>query len=259
MYKKLGVPLAVLYALVWAGTSTPARAQSTDVKEKPAMYTYVSNWAVPRPQWAEIDKNTAADEKTLQKNLAGGTIIGYGDDTNLIHRNDGYTHDQWWSAMSMAGLLNVLEQFYKSGDVVVPVLSSATRHEDILYESRYYNWHPGSYKDVYTHVGSYKLKPDAPDNAVETIAKSFAVPLFEKLLADGTIHEYEIDVQAIHTDDPAKFEIVYIASNAEALDKVNAALDAALKANTLAGPAFGSMVDFSAHRDELARTNATYK
>ena len=43
------------------------------------------------------------------------------------------------------------------------------------------------------------------------------------------------------------------------LDKVNAALRERMKSNPLGGPAFSSMVDFSAHRDYLARTNATYK
>jgi hypothetical protein len=32
-----------------------------------------------------------------------------------------------------------------------------------------------------------------------------------------------------------------------------------MKANPLGGPAFGSMTDSSGHRDELLRTNATYK
>jgi len=31
------------------------------------------------------------------------------------------------------------------------------------------------------------------------------------------------------------------------------------KANPMGGPAFASMVESSQHRDELARTNATYK
>jgi hypothetical protein len=53
--------------------------------------------------------------------------------------------------------------------------------------------------------------------------------------------------------------IVYLAANAEGIDKVNAAIRESLKANPLHGPAFGSMVDFSAHRDYLVRTNATYK
>lgn len=53
--------------------------------------------------------------------------------------------------------------------------------------------------------------------------------------------------------------IVYIAASGEGLDKVNAALRDSLKANPLAGPAFGSMTESKGHRDELARTNAVYK
>lgn len=94
---------------------------------------------------------------------------------------------------------------------------------------------------------------------MEKLSKNLIVPLLEKELADGAIHEYEIDTEAIHSDAPGTFMIVYIASSPEALDKVNEARRDALKASPLAGPAFGSMTDFSAHRDYLARTNATYK
>ena len=88
-----------------------------------------------------------------------------------------------------------------------------------MFVSRYYNWKPGS-KGAYGHASSYKLKPDAPNDAVETLSKALLVPFFEKLLADGTILEYEIDEETIHTD---------------------------------------SMVDFTPHRDMLVRVNATYK
>ena len=79
------------------------------------------------------------------------------------------------------------------------------------------------------------------------------------MMADGALVEYEIDTEAIHTEAPGTFWIFYITANAEGLDKVNAALRDTLKANPLGGPAFNSMVDFSQHRDYLARTNATYK
>jgi hypothetical protein len=236
----------------------PALAQ-TEVKEKPPMYSYVGAWSIPRAQWGAMEKDNASNQKVLEKALASGTIIAYGDDTNLVHRSDGWTHDQWWSAMSMAGLLNVLEQFYQSGSATSPVLSSATRHDDNIYVSRYYNWHSGSWKGVYTRVGIYKLKADTGEDAIDKLAKSLVVPMLEKLLSDGVIHEYEIDVQAVHTESPGSFTIEYIAANAEGLDKVNGALQQALKANPLDGPAFGSMTDGSAHRDELAHSTATYK
>jgi len=260
MTRKLGKVLVGLCGLAIAtACSAPVFAQMSEVKEKPPMYSYVGNWAIPRAQWGEMEKNTAADTKVLDKAIAAGTIVGYGSDVNLVHEADGPTHDDWWSATSLAGVINVLEQFYQSGGASASVLSTATKHYDTIYVSRYYNWHPGSYKNVYTRVGEFKLKADAPDDALETMSKNFFVPLFEKLLADGVIHEYEIDEQAIHSDAPGTFIVVCIAANAEGLDKVNEALRGSVKTNPLLGPAIGSMVDFTVHRDYLARTNATYK
>ncbi len=252
--------LVVVCAIAVAGMcAADALAQTSEVKEKPPMYSYVGNWAIPRAQWAEMEKNTAADEKVLAKALAAGTIVAYGNDVNLVHSGDGGTHDDWWSAMSMAGIINVLEQFYQGGTTTVPVLASSTKHWDNIYVSRYYNWHSGAFKNGYTYVASYKLKADAPDDAVEKLSQNLIVPLLEKELADGTIHEYEIDTEAIHSDAPGTFVVVYIASSPEALDKVNQARRDMLKASPLAGTAFGSMIEYSAHRDYLARTNATYK
>jgi hypothetical protein len=242
-----------------AAIAAPVGAQTSEVKEKPQMYSYISNWAIPRAQWAEMAKAGEADRAALEKALAGGTLVAYGSDVSLIHSRDGATHDQWWSAMSLAGVINVLEQFYQSGNSTSPVLSSATNHWDELYVSRYYNWHSGSVKNGYTHVGFYKLKPNASDDAVETLSKSLVVPLLEKQLAAGTIAEYEIDTQAIHTQAPGSFLIVYLATNADGLDKVSAAVEAALKSDPLGGTAFDSMTESSGHRDELVRTNATYK
>jgi len=257
MNMKTGRVLAGLCALVMAAIwAVPAGAQTS---EKPPMYSYVGNWSIPRAQWADMEKADAADQKTLEQAMASGTIVAYGSDTNLVHQADGSTHDDWWSAMSMAGLLNVLDQFYKSGNSTTSVLANSTKHWDSIYVSRYYNWHAGSWKGVYTHGSSYKLKADAPDDAVELLSKNVIGPLLEKMLADGTIHEYEIDTEAIHTEAPGTFWVFYIAANPEGMDKVNAALREASKANPLRGPAFGSMVDYTAHRDMLARTNVTYK
>src|SRR5271157_4965547 len=125
------------------------------------MYSYVSFWNIPRAQWADMDKNTAADQKILDKAMASGTLVANGDDHNLIHEADGFSHDQWWSAMSIAGLLNVLDQFYKAGSPTSPVMASATKHADSIFVSRYYNWHSGSWKDIYSGVAYYKLKPGA--------------------------------------------------------------------------------------------------
>jgi hypothetical protein len=257
LLRKLALATAIFISFLGVSRIS-VHGQTTEIKEKPRMYTYVANWSIPRAQWGEMEKTNATTQSVLEKDVADGTLVAFGHDENLVHQPDGSTHDTWWSSMSMAGLLKVLDQA-KAANVGTTVLSSATKHWDSVYVSRYYNWHPGTWKDVYTYGSVYKLKADAPDDAVDQLSKNLICPIMEKLLADGAIHEYEVDTQAVHTEAPGLFFIFYIAANAEGLDKVNAAIRDGLKANPLAGPGFGSMVDSSGHRDELAHTNATYK
>jgi hypothetical protein len=253
--------MLVLFALavVLAVSTASVLGQNSEVKEKPRMYSYVANWTIPRAQWGDVEKAGANTQSLLEKALADGTLVGYGSDENLVHEKEGFTHDSWWSSMSLAGLMNVLDQIYKSGGASNPAFSAATKHWDNIYVSRYYNWHAGTWRGAYTYVSSYKLKADAPDDAVDQLAKNLIVPVMEKVLTDGTIHEYEIDTQAVHTQAPGTFIIVYIGANAESLDKVNATIRESFKANPMGGPAFSSYVDYTDHRDELSRTNATFK
>lgn len=251
--------LGMCATVVAGGWGTPALAQSGEVKEKPPLYTYEAYWVVPRTKWAEFEKVNPAEQKAMDKAIASGEIVSYGADSAVLHDSEGATHDNWWQSMSMAGTLAVLDELEKVGGASNSVLNSATKHWDNMWVSRFYNWHAGSWQGAYSYAVIYPLRTDAPDDAVEVLAQNMLVPLLEKLLADGTIVEYEIDQQAIHSDAPGTFVINYITPTAAGLDKVNAAIRAAGKTSPLSGQALGSMVDFSKHRDELTRTTATYK
>jgi hypothetical protein len=260
MNRKLwGILAGVCTLAMIAVFAAPARAQMNEMTEKPPLYSYVGFWNLPRAQWAAMEKSNGDDRKILDKALADGTIVGYGNDMNLVHQPDGSTHDNWWSAMSMAGIMNVLDQFYKSGGTASPVLESATKHWDSILVSRHYNWRSGSFKGAYGYVSSFKLKPDAPDNAVATASNNLFVPMLEKLLADGTIVEYEIDTEAVHTEAPGTFWVVFVAANASGLDKYRSAIQDGMKTSPLSGVAFDSMVDFTVHRDYLSLSDGTYK
>lgn len=243
-----------------AALPTNAPAQTAEVKEKPRMYTYDSSWVFPRARWADVDKDNAqSNQKILAPALSDGTLLGYGDDDNLVHTVDGPTHDNWFQASSMAGLMKVLDAFYKTGGATNALTISATKHWDEVFVSRFYNWKAGTWKGAYGRSSSYKLKADAPPNAVEMLSKNLFVPLFEKLLADGTIVEYEIDEETVHTQSPDSFFLYVLAPSAEGLDKLNEAIREAGSKNPLIGPALNSMIDFTPHRDQLWRANATYK
>ena len=146
MTSKLSVASLGLLSACALAAATPAGAQSVEVKEKPPMYTYIGSFAIPRAKWGELEKQSGAEQKIFDKALTGGRLVGYGTDTELVHTDDGTTHDSFWSSMSMAGVLEVLDDLEKSGPTTSSVLASATKHDDNLLVSRYYNWKPAAVK-----------------------------------------------------------------------------------------------------------------
>jgi hypothetical protein len=241
-------------------TATLAGAQTDEVKEKPRLYRFESYWTFPRAHWGEVDKdNDIRNQKILAPALADGTLIGYGDEENLVHSVEGFTHGNWWQANSWAGVLKVLEAFHKGGGSNSPLLVSSTKHGDHVFFSRFYNRKAGSWKGAYGYTATYRLKPDAPDDAVRMLSQNWFVPLLEKLLADGPIVEYEIDQDTVHTDSPDQFFVYFLMPSVDGLDKVTAAIRAAVGKNPLIGPAFASMVVNVNPRPEWERVNATYK
>src|SRR5579862_2768766 len=123
----------------FGATAIPALAQTAEVKEKPRLYTYEASWTFPRARWGEVGKdNATSTQKVLAPALADGTLVGYGDDEALVHTSEGFTHDNWWQAHSMAGLMKVLDALGKTGPPTQLLLSS-TKHRDQVFISRFYN------------------------------------------------------------------------------------------------------------------------
>lgn len=259
MQKWLSKMLFVAGLAAMAGLSaSPARAQAGD-KEKPAMYTYVAEWAVPRGDWAAYEKATSGDKQYFDKLIADGTIAAYGTFKTLVHQEGAPTHGDWWTATSMANLMKALTGLMTrttSGDEN-KVLAGA-KHWDYVITSRNYGYHAGTYENTYLRVGSYRVKPGESEAANKAIS-SYIVPILEKLLAEGAIHFYSIDREVIHTGDPGEVDAVVITNGAEGLDKFYAALEAAGKATPTGSMAFASVTDSTAHRDELALTTAVFK
>ena len=83
--------------------------------------------------------------------------------------------------------------------------------------------------------------------------KATMLALLEKLFADGALHSYEIDEESVHSADPGAFFVAIVANGGEGIDKFDAAIDAAEKANPAGWAGFGSTLDTHGHRDFLAR------
>jgi hypothetical protein len=239
----------------------PAQAQAGDEKEKPPVYTYVAEWAVPRAHWPAYEKANLATKQLMEKLQADGTLVNYGWFKNVVHEEGTPTHGAWWSATSMGNLMKALEvisgQTGAADDDQAKILSES-RHWDRIFVTRHYGFQSGAFENGYLRVGSYKTKPGEGE-AIDKVLKAYIIPIAEKLLADGEIRHYGVYREAIHTEDPGEFSIVVITNGAAGLDKFYAALEAAGKANPTGGPAFGAATVSEAHRDTLSLTSGAIK
>lgn len=227
-------------------------AQSAEAR-KPVLYTYVSEWSIPRSMWADYQKQEAGTDDSMNKLVGDGTLISFGSYTILNHQEGHATHGSWFQAGSMANLLKVLETIRTAPDATSPVLA-ASKHWDYIFESHDYAAQSGSFKNGYLRVGMWKYKSGASDPDGK-IMKGVVVSLLDKLQSDGALHSYQIDEENIHSNDPDMFYMAIVTNGAEGLDKLSAALEEAEKKNPAGMAGFGSIVQDEGHRDFLARVD----
>lgn len=254
MRTRVGLALACSLACAAAFLlpAVPARAQSP-APEKPAAYTYVSEWAVPRAMWADYKKEDDADLEAMKKAMADGTIVSYGSFAVLNHQEGSPTHGSWFTANSMANLMKVLEGLRNAPGATAPVLA-ASKHWDFILRSTEHNGHAGTFTNGYLRVARWPAKAGGndPDGKIQ---RATMVGILEKLFADGALHSYTIDEEVVHSEDPGTTYVVFVANGAEGLDKFDAALAEIRKSNPVALAAYGTLIESHGHRDTLARVN----
>jgi hypothetical protein len=230
----------------------PARAQGPD-GGKPAVYTYIAEWAVPRDQWRDMAKASADEKVMMDKLVADGTIIGYGDFTTLLHQEGQPTHGSWFTATSRGGLLKALEAVYTLPQVTSPVMG-ASKHWDFLVASRMHGEKSGKFSGGYLAGGGFDVKPGQQEIFSGLMKKNF-MPVLEKLLAEGTVTSYSVDTEDYHSQTPGRVTLVYTITDAADVDKVEDALESALMNDPALESVFRSAVDWNGHKDFLARVS----
>jgi hypothetical protein len=227
------------------------QAQAGD-QGKPPLYTYISEWAVPRAQWGEMAKLDEQDKPLMDKLVADGTLTGYGAYTNLIHQDGEPTHGTWFSATSEGNLLKALEAVYaQPGSTTAPV-QGASKHWDYMLVGRVYNQRPGKSEGGYLAGDQWDVKPGEM-RAYNDLVKSALVPVFEKLLADGAVTSYGMDTEDFHTQKLGRVTFYFTTPDASAFDKASKAFDQVFDQSPALGSALQSMVDRQGHRDFLDR------
>jgi hypothetical protein len=216
----------------------------------PVVYTYVSQFQVPRANWAAYSEDT---EKTVvpivEKLTADGTILNWSTFEQVIHTPDGYTHGAAWSSTSISGLMKVLDEVRKAGPR--PGQIAATKHEDYLMQTSIYR--VGSGTPAYLRVVCSNAKADKPGDYAATL-KKLLVPTFEEQVKKGVATYYGVDEQYVNTSAPSTRCVVITYPNAEGMDKWAAAISATMSKWSPAERAeFAGYTVLDSRRDIMAR------
>jgi hypothetical protein len=252
MVKRIFVLVVALVALLLV--STPAWAQGNPNP----LFTYVSLWGVPRAQWGDIAKVNAENNAVFDPLVANGTLLGYGTFENLVHSDGGYTHGNWFQATSIASLLKTLETLNSRPALTAPV-RAASKHQDYLMISTIHGARAVTNSIGYLRVISAEIQTGKMDDFLEAYRR-YVVPVYEKLLADGTIVNYQLDTEYNIENAPGRIFSVVDTRDAEGMDKVRAAVGEVFQKNPAAAQALASATVPNSRNDLLARiTTMTHK
>src|SRR3982075_3098463 len=244
MMKRIAGLLVIVLAVMLVPAALP------QMEPTPVVYTYVSQFQVPRANWAAYSEDT---EKTVvpivEKLTADGTILSWSTFEQIIHTPEGYTHGAAWSSTSIAGLMKVLDEVRKAGPR--PGQIAATKHEDYLMQTSMY--HAGSGTPAYLRVICSNAKADKPAEFT-TMLKKLLVPTFEEQLKKGVATYYGVDEQYVNSSAPSTRCVVITYPNAESMDKWAVAINMTINKWTAAERAeyLGATVADS-RRDIMAR------
>jgi len=240
--------IAGLLVFVLAVMLVPAALPQ--MESTPIVYTYVSQFQIPRANWAAYSEDTEKSfVPVVEKSLTDGTILSWSTFEQVIHTPDGYTHGAAWSSSSIAGLMKVLDEVRKNGPR--PGQIAATKHEDYLMQTSMYL--VGSGTPTYLRVVCSNAKADKPGDYAATL-KKLLVPTFEEQVKKGVATYYGVDEQYVNTSAPSTRCVVISYPNAEGMDKWAAAINATQAKWSAAQRAeFAGSTVLDSRRDIMAR------
>ncbi len=249
MVKRIGtiVAFGLVLALGMAMHATPASAQAT------TYFSYVSEWQVPRAQWAAFEKERDQGNATLQSLVADGTIIAWGNDINLVHTDDGYTQEDWFTATSHANILKALDLLRPGA--TTGAYTSVTKHRDYFLRTLAHNGKTTSGATGYMRVAVWQAKPHQGE-ALAASVKRYLIPLLDSEVADGTVLMYNFDEEDLHTDQMGAYFLAILYPSGAAYDKARDEFGAMEKANPASEEEIDNLTIMEAHRDELAKVTS---
>ncbi len=228
MKARLVTPLLTcLLALVLAG---PLAAQDDD-----RIYTRLALWQVERARWSDyVEGYEQYTQPIMEQLFEAGTIVEWGLDASSIHRPDGYTHANWFSATSIADLERALDALIEAGEArgeegLADFASMITKHRDYMLRDLVRRSSDARLDGGYW-VGTFLRVKPGQGSEYRSYWDEHNQPMLEGLLADGTIVAYGLTVEDLITEGFGGRTSWYLVPNADALDTVQAAFRASWEA-----------------------------
>ncbi|HLZ93122.1 MAG TPA: hypothetical protein VKQ28_15540 [Candidatus Acidoferrum sp.] len=225
-------------------------AAVSQMEPAPIVYTYVSQFQVPRANWvAYAESSEKSFVPVAEKLAADGTILSWSTFEPVVHTTDGYTNGAAWSSNTISGIMKVLDELRKNAPSSSQI--AATKHEDYFLQTSMY--HAGSGTPAYLRVICANVKTDKPTEYTAML-KKLLVPTFEDQLKKGVATYWGVDEQYVNTAAPSTRCVVIDYPNAESMDKWAAAINATQGKWTPAERAeFAGATVADSRRDIMAR------
>jgi hypothetical protein len=240
----------LLVVVVLAVILVPAAL--SQMEQAPVVYTYVSQFQVPRANWAQYSEDT---DKTfvpvMEKAVADGSISSWSTFEQAVHTPEGYTHGAAWSSNTISGLMKVLDELRKGTPRSSQVAS--TKHEDYLMQTSMYAMGSGTGAPAYLRVVCQNAKPDKPEGYAAAL-KKYLWPMVEEQAKKGVVSYVGLDSQYVNNQAPSMRCLVITYPNAEGMDKWAAAVNGTFaKMSDADREAFFGSTVADSRRDIMAR------
>ena len=231
----------------------------------PVVYTRVAQWQIARPHWGAYEKDLKKNTvPVMEKLLADGVIVEFGADRHHGPHPGRATPTRPGSrAKSLADLEKALDTLVESENKLTPEERrkqdtdfAGTKHADLILRSVAFRNRTVKTDKGYGTVSVQKMLPGKAQD-YQDLWDKYTKPILEQLYKDGAVTAYGVDTELVHTGDQSLRFFWQVMPDAEALDKVEAAFDAARQKRTpeerrAIGLAFAELRDPAGHRDSQA-------
>ena len=233
-------------SILWG--AVPATAQAGG--QKPAIYTYVAQWTIPRAQWGDMAKMQRSNAAIMDRLIADGTLVGYGSDESVVHYREGDNFSDWFQATSMAGIFKALDALQGATAGNAALLASGP-HEDSLLVSRDYDGHAGNFHNALLRGISVVVQPGMERQFHEAWDHTIR-PVLESLVAEGALHAWSYQTEWI-VKQPGQVVTVLIVNGPAGLDRYVAAINDMFDKNPNAVVPLIAATEPGSRRDFLLR------